>query len=149
MGKNTPLDVDSRIDADWESVPHPVLVVDRDGLVRTLSASARTMLAEIAPGSALNDFVPSWLADQATRVAHQTPLPGGEVAWWLIDDPDHSARETRQALAMERERAAFLDEASAVLMASLNIDRCMEATVQMAARHIADAAVLVLSLIHI
>ncbi|MDA2892056.1 PP2C family protein-serine/threonine phosphatase [Mycolicibacterium sp. BiH015] len=143
MGKNTPLDVDSRTDADWESVPHPVLVVDRDGLVRTLSASARSMLAEIGPGSALNDFVPTWLSNQATRVAHQTPLPGGEVAWWLIDDPDHSARETRQALAMERERAAFLDEASAVLMASLNIDRCMEATVQMAARHIADAAVLV------
>ena len=47
MGKNTPLDVDSRIDADWESVPHPVLVVDRNGLVRTLSASARTMLARL------------------------------------------------------------------------------------------------------
>lgn len=143
MGKDTPVDVDSRTDADWDSVPHPVLVVDRDGLVRTLSASARGVLPDIGPGSALDDFVPPWLSQQDQRAAHQTPLPGGEVAWWLIDDPDRSARETRQALTVERERAAFLDEASAVLMASLNIDRCMEATVQMAARHIADAAVLV------
>lgn len=143
MGKNTPLDVDSRTDADWDSVPHPVLVVDRDGLVRALSAAARLILPDIGPGSALDDFVPPWLSNQDTRMAHQTPLPDGEVAWWLMDDPDHSAREARQALSLERERAAFLDEASAVLMASLNVDRCMEATVQMAARHIADAAVLV------
>jgi len=52
-------------------------------------------------------------------------------------------REAQHALAREQERAAFLLEASSVLTASLNIDRCREATVQMAARHLADAAVVV------
>lgn len=145
MGEITPLDVVSGIDGSgshsaWDSVPHPVLVVDRGGFVRTLSASARSVLPDIGPGSAVEDFVPSWLSADDDREARTTELPDGEMAWWLLED---SARATRLALTLERERSEFLDEASAVLMASLNIDRCMEATVQMAARHLADAAVLV------
>ncbi|MBB2989197.1 serine phosphatase RsbU (regulator of sigma subunit) [Mycolicibacterium iranicum] len=143
MGDITPLDVDSGIDAAWGSVPHPVLVVDRDGMVRTLSTSARSVLPDVRPGSALEEFVPSWLSGARHREATPTPLPDGEVAWWLTDGSDRTVRDTQQALNLERERAAFLDEASAMLMASLNIDRCMEATVQLAARHLADAAVLV------
>ncbi|WP_460358676.1 PP2C family protein-serine/threonine phosphatase [Mycobacterium sp. ZZG] len=156
MGESTPLDIASEYHAAWGSVPHPVLVVDGAGMVRTSSESARTVLPELISGGALEDVAPAWLAGAHHRLAkvsgsvdgrefeaHPTTLPGGEVAWWLVEDSARSAREARQALTVERERAAFLDDASAVLMASLNIDRCMEATVQMAARHLADAAVLV------
>lgn len=125
------------------------------------------MLADAEIGIRLADFAPSWLVQAHERVAHPpdaggkelptvtgelnghafearpTTLPGGEVAWWLTADVDGSLRDAHEALARERERAAFLDNASAVLMASLNFDRCMEAVVQMAAQHLADAAVLV------
>lgn len=156
MGERTPLDVHSGYDDAWGSIPHPVLVVDRDGVIRTSSASARTVLPELSSGGALEDVVPPWLSGAHRRLAaasgsvdgrefeaHPTLLPDGEVAWWLVGDSDRSAREAQQALDLERERAAFLDEASAVLMASLNSERCMEATVHMAAQHLADAAVLV------
>jgi serine phosphatase RsbU (regulator of sigma subunit) len=75
--------------------------------------------------------------------AHPAMLPGGEVAWSLVEDSGQVLREAQHALAREQERAEFLLEASSVLTASLNIDRCREATVQMAARHLADAAVVV------
>ncbi|MCV7281549.1 serine/threonine-protein phosphatase [Mycolicibacterium flavescens] len=150
------------IDAAWRSVPHPVVVVDRTGTVRALSAAAQTLLPEVAPGATLADNA-EWLArahDEYVRApdadvpagtlggsrveAHPTPLPSGLVAWWLvIGDTERFLHDTQQALQRERERATFLDDASAVLMASLNHDRCMEATVQMAARYLADAAVVV------
>ena len=75
--------------------------------------------------------------------AHHAMLPGGEVAWSLVEDTGQVLRDAQQALTREHERAAFLLEASAVLMASLNIDRCREATAQLAARDLADAAVVV------
>lgn len=144
-------------EAAWQTVPHPVLVVDRAGIIRALSASARSVLAGAEVGVLLAETAPSWLAhahDRQASVAtgtvngrdfeaRPTALPGGELAWWLIETPDRSLQNPHEALARERERAAFLDDASAVLMASLNFDRCMEATVQMAARHLADAAVVV------
>lgn len=154
--------VDAGPDAAWTSVPHPVLVVDRAGVLQGLSAAARSVLPGASPGDQLEVSAPSWLShahDEFVRPearpltrsgsvegreydAHPTRLPGGEVAWWLLDTGP-SLHDTRVALARERERASFLDEASAVLMASLNLDRCMEATVSMAARHLADAAVVV------
>ncbi len=65
------------------------------------------------------------------------------MAWSLVEDTGHVLREAQYALTREHERAEFLLEASAVLMASLNIDRCREATVLLAARDLADAAVVV------
>ncbi|WNG87468.1 PP2C family protein-serine/threonine phosphatase [Mycobacterium sp. ITM-2016-00317] len=165
MGEITPMHTASAHaaahDAAWDSIPHPVLVVEQDGTVRASSQPARLLLPDVVSGSVLEDVAPPWLTDAhrhlvttsgspvsgplADRVfeARPTVLPGGAVAWWLVEDLDRAAREAQRALTMERERAAFLDEASAVLMASLNLDRCMEATVQMAARRLADAAVLV------
>ncbi len=154
-------------EAAWRSVPHPVLVVDRSGVVRALSATTRSVLADAEVGIALADFAPSWLVKAHDRALHPpqadgvelptvtgelngrafearpTTLLGGEVSWWLIAEADGSLRDAHEALARERERAAFLDNASAVLMASLNFDRCTEAVVAMAAQHLADAAVLV------
>ncbi|BBY74694.1 hypothetical protein MPRF_15930 [Mycolicibacterium parafortuitum] len=150
MSEITRLDVPAGIDATeidtpeidtvWGPVPHPVLIADQTGRVRTLSASARSVLPEVGPGSVVEDSVTPWLSEAGERTAHTTDLPGGDKAWWLIEDAGGAAL---RSLTVERQRAAFLDEASAVLMASLNIDRCMEATVQMAARHLADGAVLV------
>lgn len=151
----------------WRSVPHPVLVIDRAGVFRGLSDSARSLLPELAPGADVNEIAPPWLSrahEQLIRPestdpdaapvaagtwngreieARPTTLPSGDIAWWLIEDTDRSLQDAREALARERQRAALLDDLSAVLMASLNFERCMEATVQMAARHLADAAVVV------
>jgi serine phosphatase RsbU (regulator of sigma subunit) len=63
------------------------------------------------------------------------------VVWWLLDDTD--LRRAEDALRSERERTLFLAEVSEVLSASLNVERCMEATTRLAAQHLADAAVLV------
>ncbi|MGC5343492.1 SpoIIE family protein phosphatase [Streptomyces sp. DT171] len=65
----------------------------------------------------------------------------GNVVWWLVDDTDRRLAE--EALTAERERTTFLAEASNVLLASLNTDRCMLATAQLAAEHLADVAVVV------
>ena len=148
----------------WASVPHPVLVVDRDGIVGGLSDTARAALPDVSVGTALQDAEMPWLARAhrdflATETdagsefrgdigaqeftAQPTTLPDGQVAWWLMARPDAVLRQTQVDLARERERAAVLDEASAVLMASLNLERCMAATVRLAPVHLADAAVLV------
>ncbi|RAV18417.1 serine/threonine protein phosphatase [Mycolicibacterium sp. GF69] len=143
-------------DAIWQSVPHPVLVVDQSGIIRALSAPTRAVLdAEV--GTRLAATAPPWLVrahDQQAAAAtgtldgrdfraKATALPNGEIAWWLMQDTDHSLERAHETLALARERAEFLDEASAALMASLNLDRCMAVTVQMAARHLADAACVV------
>ena len=46
----------------WASVPHPVLVVDRDGIVGGLSDTARAALPDVAVGTALQDADMPWLA---------------------------------------------------------------------------------------
>lgn len=152
-------------EAGWQSVPHPVVVVDRSGIICDLSSSTQSLLGGADVGSRLADAAPTWLARAHDRYvrhpagaaqpaasgdlrgrefeARPTPLPSGEVAWWLIEDAHKSLRDAHEELARERERAALLDDISAVLMASLNFERCMEATAQMANRHLADAAVVV------
>ncbi len=148
--------------AGWQSVPHPVLVIDGSGVIRGLSTSAKSLLADAEVGSRLADAAPGWLVQAHDCLVRQrsgetatgelggiafearpSSLPGGEVAWWLIEDADHSVRDAQRDLEVQRARAALLDDVSAVLMASLNVERCMEATVQMADRHLADAAVVV------
>jgi serine phosphatase RsbU (regulator of sigma subunit) len=136
-------------DTAWAAVPHPVVVVDGSGVVRAASDSARAVLPAAVPGA----IAPSWLSDASsdsvgeveghTFSARPTTLPNGDVAWWLLDQTALGLQDAQHALARERERAEFLDEASAVLMASLKVDRCMEATVELAARHLADAAVVI------
>jgi serine phosphatase RsbU (regulator of sigma subunit) len=173
MGEDAPVSVGTAETVEnvavtpWTSVPHPVLVVDRTGVVQACSESVTSVLPGIAVGATLIESAPQWLARAHTELAaldrlpgaalpdasgvvgdraldaRPTPLEDGGLAWWLIDDTGRLMREAEAALVRERERAAFLDEASAVLMASLNFDRCMEATVRMASRHLADAAVVI------
>ncbi|UMB69131.1 PP2C family protein-serine/threonine phosphatase [Mycobacterium paraterrae] len=162
-----PATADTGHESLWTYVACPTLVVDQTGAIRALSASAQELLPSAALGSQLEATV-DWLSPVHMRLvapssvptsresfnaggpvggrkfeAHHATLPSGEVAWSLVEDTGHVLREAQYALTREHERAAFLLEASSVLMASLNIDRCREATVLLAARDLADAAVVV------
>jgi hypothetical protein len=109
--------VDADVDAAWTSVPHPVLVVDRAGLLQGLSAAARSVLPGATLGGQLETSAPSWLSqahdyfvrpgEESTATsgsvdgrefdAHPTRLPSGNVAWWLLEDTGRSLHVTRQA----------------------------------------------------
>jgi serine phosphatase RsbU (regulator of sigma subunit) len=167
MQNRSPVGVETDLESLWTYVPCPTLIVDRAGVVRASSASAQSLLPAVSPGSRLEEAA-AWLsrAHQCLVQPLSTPdggklpfvsgsvsgrkfdaypatLPGGEVAWSLVEDSGQVLREAQHAVAREQERTVFLLEASSVLTASLNIDRCREATAQMAARHLADAAVVV------
>ncbi|MBF6170976.1 SpoIIE family protein phosphatase [Nocardia blacklockiae] len=147
----------------WAAVPHPAVVVDRAGTVVAHSGAARTVLPAVAVDRRWCDVAPGWLTrahddtieidaaddrfapvsgdlDGRVLEARPTRQADGSLAWWLIEDGTAALRE---ALRQERERTAFLAETSDILLSSLNVERCMAATVRMAARHLADAAVLV------
>lgn len=151
--------------------PYPVLAVDATGSVTRLNDAARSLLG-VVPGGVMNDRVPGWLAE-AHRALAAAPVPvcaesapslpepiahgsigdrffaahavpGGDPAgtvWWLFDVTEK--RRLERELAAERERTSFLADASSQLLASLNLERCMEVTVRLAARHLADAALVI------
>ncbi|WP_436530015.1 PP2C family protein-serine/threonine phosphatase [Actinoplanes sp. HUAS TT8] len=70
------------------------------------------------------------------------PLDDDHYAWFVRDDTGERDRTT--ALEAERARAAFLAEAGRRLSASLHLRRVRRTTVQLAAEHLADAAVVIL-----
>src|ERR1700733_2609682 len=169
MQKRSPVGVETDLESLWTYVPCPTLVVDQAGVVRASSASPQSFLPAAIPGSRVEETA-GWLSHAHDLLVQPSSapdaqglsfvsgcvggrkcdappamLPGGEVAWSLVEDSGQVLREAQHALAREQERAAFLLEASSVLMASLNIDRCREATAQLAARDLADAAVVVAS----
>ncbi|MGW6486238.1 PP2C family protein-serine/threonine phosphatase [Streptomyces sp. NPDC055056] len=148
-------------------VPYPVLVVDAAGVVCHANPKAAALFPALHQSAALDESVPTWLVDAHARrttaaspnsapgdsssvsgpvgersfEAHPTEQEDGKVMWWLVDDTDHQL--ARQALREERERTAFLTEASNTLLSSLNLERCMDVTAQLAAEHLADAAVVI------
>ncbi|WP_329096063.1 serine/threonine-protein phosphatase [Actinomadura citrea] len=79
--------------------------------------------------------------DESHGAPDTPPGPGPGTVWWLFDVTAH--RRLERELADERERTAFLAEASSQLLASLNLERCMEVTVHLAARYLADAALVI------
>ncbi|ROQ60218.1 stage II sporulation protein E [Streptomyces sp. 840.1] len=153
-----------RASSPWSAVPWPVLIVDAGGALVLVNDTAGALLPRARPGAVMADAVPAWLWRAHERVsarsqesterevfsgavsgrtfeAHPTVHADDTVAWWLIDDTD--CRLAREALAMERERTAFLTHSSNLLLSSLNLDRCMDVTAQMAAEHLADAALVI------
>ncbi|MBZ9593673.1 serine/threonine-protein phosphatase [Streptomyces yangpuensis] len=144
-----------------------MLVADAGAVVVHTNEAAGLLFPDARPGSALADAVPGWLASAHARhtatlpaqrppagsgtvqgpvgdrsyEAHPTPRDDGTVVWWLLDDTDH--RLAREALRAERERTEFLVRSSNLLLSSLNLDRCMDVTAQMAADHLADAALVI------
>ncbi|MBA2892849.1 PP2C family protein-serine/threonine phosphatase [Nonomuraea soli] len=142
-------------EAVWEVAPYPLLVVSPSGTVEVANAAARALLPDAAPGVAIIDAAPAWLSQayaqgpiqavsgpigERTYEAHPSMLGAG-TAWWFADDTDH--RLAREELRLERERTAFLSQASTELLSSLNMDRCMEVTARLATRHLADAALVI------
>ncbi|MBM9508693.1 serine/threonine-protein phosphatase [Streptomyces sp. KK5PA1] len=140
-----------------------MLLLSGNGSLLEASSSARTLLGNLPAGEpdALGDVAP-WLArahrdmvvagsrpdtdvrgavgDRSVR-ARASARTDGSVVWWLLDDTEQRLAE--QALRVERERTAFLAEASSKLLASLNVERCMDVTAQEAVRRLADAAVVI------
>lgn len=139
-------------DLGWAAAPVAAVCADTAGVVLALNEAARTLFPGAEPGCGLAETVPDWLVtahdrrgDEVVRgavgprsfAAH--PIPHGEsVTWWLVDETD--ARTARDALVREQERTAFLSDASAALLGSLNLERCMEVAARLAAQHLADAA---------
>ncbi|WP_353942269.1 PP2C family protein-serine/threonine phosphatase [Streptomyces sp. HUAS MG91] len=143
--------------------PYPTVTVDAAGTVLSYNEQAADLLARIDVGAALPDVAPAWLAEAHLRHAGGArtapsawaggrigelrvkalagPGAAGTVTWWLVSDsaPAGAAQE----LARERARAALLQELSSELLTSLDVAHCREVTVRRAARHLADAAVLV------
>ncbi|MFB4307394.1 PP2C family protein-serine/threonine phosphatase [Actinomadura sp. GTD37] len=145
--------------------PCAVLTVAPSGGIDRANDAARLLLG-VPPGGSASAAVPEWLADAQRSIddrgglggtdaggrpagafargrigdrvveAHPVPENGSrgpanpETVWWLVD-------------VTERERMAFLIETSEELPASLNLERCMEVTARLAARHLADAAVVI------
>ncbi|MFJ4084102.1 PP2C family protein-serine/threonine phosphatase [Streptomyces iakyrus] len=135
------------------SAPCPVVVLDADGHIAELNDAAGALLPAARPGQPLSS--PAWLA--ATDRTRPVPVSGeaggrwfsaqpsvladGRTVWWLLDETAH--RSTAAELAAERGRTRFLTEASTALLASLNLERCMEVTARLAAEHLADAALVI------
>nr|WP_177153871.1 SpoIIE family protein phosphatase [Streptomyces sp. 2131.1] len=136
------------------------------GVLTEVNPAASRLLRGARPGVRLADAAPAWLAraDQDLRdrivngsgdtdggasgwigarsfEAHPSRSGNGNVVWWLVEDTDR--RRAEEALATERERTAFLTEASHVLLSSLNTDRCVSATARLASEYLAEAAVVV------
>ncbi|WP_433171911.1 PP2C family protein-serine/threonine phosphatase [Actinoallomurus sp. CA-150999] len=137
-------------------------MADANGRVVELNEAAARLFPRARPGTSLAATMPDWLAE-AHRVAdrpgtgaepvrgqvgersfeaYPTRAPDRNVMWWLVDDTDRRRAETE--LVAERQRATFLAETSTALLSTLNIDRCTDVTVRLAAEHLADAAVLVM-----
>ncbi|MGW6014332.1 PP2C family protein-serine/threonine phosphatase [Streptomyces sp. NPDC055210] len=151
------------VPAEQPCEPFPAVTVDASGTVLSHNAQAADLLARVSVGVALDEVAPAWLTEAHLRRADgagkEPPawadgrigahcvkalgVPGvdGAVTWWLVGEsaPAGAARE----LARERVRAGLLQELSSELLASLDVDRCTAMTAQRAARHLADAAVVV------
>ncbi|URN18469.1 MULTISPECIES: PP2C family protein-serine/threonine phosphatase [Streptomyces] len=153
------------VGTSWTHAPYPAFVADENGGIVQANDAAAALFPGAAPGALLDGTVPRWLAeahrDLARRgggdgvpgrpvrgrhgslalEAHPTSGVDGTVVWWLIDDTDRFLAE--RALRHEQERTAFLAQASTRLLASLNVQRCMEVAVELASAYLADAAVLI------
>ncbi|NEB17097.1 serine/threonine-protein phosphatase [Streptomyces coelicoflavus] len=134
--------------------PYPVVVVDEGGRVVELNDAASALLPAARIQEPLSS--PAWLASAHHAAEHReasgevgdryfsaqrSSLADGGTAWWLVDETAY--RSVAAELATERERTRFLAEASSALLASLNLDRCMEVTAALAAAHLADAALVI------
>lgn len=136
----------------WDAAPTAAVVADESGHVRAFNDAARLLFPGITAGRPLAGTVADWLAEahdlgigEITRgeagdryLAAHPVVRGDAITWWLIDETD--IRTAQDALAHEQERTAFLSEASAALLGSLNLERCMEVAARLAAEHLADAA---------
>ncbi|MEU5690819.1 GAF domain-containing SpoIIE family protein phosphatase [Actinosynnema sp. NPDC020468] len=142
----------------WQDAPYPSVLVGAGGEVRAANDAATALLLE--PGGPVAEV--GWLADAHDRFvsapddlvvpvagsvgdrsfeAHPVAHDDRSVTWWLVEDTD--VRLAREALQVEQGRAALLADVSSALLTSLNPERCMRITAELAARHLADAALVI------
>lgn len=93
-----------------------------------------------ASPAAVDQVLRGRLGDRA-YAARRGSTGDGRTVWWLADETERESAE--EALREERARTALLAEISDALLSSLNVERCMDVTVRMAATHLADAALLI------
>ncbi|MET9580065.1 PP2C family protein-serine/threonine phosphatase [Streptomyces massasporeus] len=135
------------------SAPCPVVILDADGHIAELNDVAGALLPTARVGRPLSS--PTWLAaaDRTRPVpvsgtvgdrsfsAHPSVAADGRTVWWLMEETAY--RSAVGELEAERARTLFLTEASSALLASLNLERCMEVTARLATAHLADAALVI------
>ncbi|MEU0217938.1 hypothetical protein ABZ281_23770 [Streptomyces sp. NPDC006265] len=135
------------------SAPCPVVVLDADGHVAELNDAAGALLPTARVGQPLSS--PTWLgtADRTQPVpvsgtvgdrsfsARPSAAAGARTVWWLMEETAH--RSAVGELEAERGRTRFLAETSTALLASLNLERCMEVTARLAIEHLADTALVI------
>ncbi|MDT0394754.1 PP2C family protein-serine/threonine phosphatase [Streptomyces edwardsiae] len=159
-----PREADVRVGPTWKEAPWPVVVLDAQGTVVDQNPAARLILTDTG---AAQSAVPPWLAEAhrsltgGTRFAPAGPSPmaageigdrffearpgpvaDGGVAWWLVDGTGRHRAEA--SLRVAKKQAEIRAMVSSTLLASLNVPRCAAVAAQLAAEHLADAALLVL-----
>ncbi|MEU8663009.1 PAS domain-containing protein, partial [Actinoplanes philippinensis] len=122
-----------------------VLCATAGDVVVMANQAARRLLTGAHPGHRVAAPLPADGADsfQAEHEGRQLygmrrPVDDHHYAWFLRD------RTESAALEVERSRTAFLAEAGRRLSASLHVRRTVRTTVELAAGHLADAAIVVL-----
>ncbi len=141
------------LDASSEAV---LLCTARDHRVLLVNAACRSLVPGMVAGQSAADCPVPALAG-ATRsgalsfdgrhagrhlTGRRRDLDLEHYAWYLRDETEESDRAAE--LTAERDRNAFLDKAGRRLAATLNQDRCLRTTTELAVAHLADAAVVVL-----
>jgi serine phosphatase RsbU (regulator of sigma subunit) len=145
--------VRAALDAAGEAV---LLCTAEDHTIVLVNAAAQALLPGLQPGvtaarsplaglaraiaEGTSTFTDEYLGRQV--LGHRRPLGDEHYGWYLQDITEEIERA--QQFQAERDRTLFLAEASRRLSASLHQRRCLRTTVELAAAHLADAAVVVL-----
>jgi serine phosphatase RsbU (regulator of sigma subunit) len=141
------------LDAAGEAV---LLCTADDHTIVLVNAAAQAMLPDLRPGvtaarsplaglaRAIAEGTSTFTGEHQGRqlLGHRRPLGDEHYGWYLQDITEEITRA--QEFQAERDRTLFLAEASRRLSASLHQRRCLRTTVELAAAHLADAAVVVL-----
>jgi serine phosphatase RsbU (regulator of sigma subunit) len=141
------------LDAAGEAV---LVCTAADHTIVLVNAAAGALLPVLAPGGTTAQTPLAALARATAEGAttftdayggrqllgYRRPLDDEHYGWYLRDTTEEIARAAE--FQAERARTLFLAEASRRLSASLNQRRCLRTTVELAASHLADAAVVVL-----
>lgn len=149
----TPLLLQAAFDVATEAM---LICSATDDTILLANPAATALVPGLCPGlplarAPLPELAAAALAaGDSFRSEHQDRLVYGlrraldheHYTWFLRDHTDE--RERTAALEAERARAAFLADAGRRLSASLHLRRVRRTTVELAAEHLADAAVVIL-----